>query len=606
MLNNENRQLFGDQVRDHVSKLNDLMGRGSGDRIDPEAVRKSCFAGRLLEGSTRMLGLLGWSRSLTLLRELLERSAAAGRPWDEHISQIVSEILEAEEQAIDSLLADGEGGVEDDRFGGFSQELEFLLAEPFEPAPGERAETVRIETPAAAAEGRREDEQTAADEAIEGTASCERPVEAEDGRGPRMENGRIGCEIPAAETDPPAASEENGAPDPLEQALFHADGATDPMPPANEFATISRLQGSLCLINDRLEECLLEACGSDGAVRDLEMAIGECEFFISMLSGMLGRIGESRKPLRSKVSSAIVMDGLRDFLEVHKRIRNWKAELQTRTDEFSLDCAVATDLAVILEGCVYDICATTERAPRGPVSVKVDVSASGTWLTAHIYDDGGSYLSDSEIDRDDAMAYYQGLRQARPLLGKRGGLLWVEPGGEGGERFRFTFPRTTVLTDYHLLDAAGMTFAVQRQSVESVLRRTGIALCSDGGLRYLEHGGRTIPVCSIGELAADEIASGDEGDHIVVVGTAEKRLGICSNGPGHKIEGLIEQVTDDRWGALSKRLLHMGEKEYPVLDIDLLLERYAVIQGLVGDDGQTGSWSGVEEPEMDNETVSRA
>ncbi|MDD3642479.1 MAG: hypothetical protein PHQ19_03340, partial [Candidatus Krumholzibacteria bacterium] len=284
---------------------------------------------------------------------------------------------------------------------------------------------------------------------------------------------------------------------------------------------------------------------------------------------------------------------------------NWKAKLQMRTDEFSLDCAVATDLAVILESCVYDVCTMAERTSRGPVSVKIDVSSAGTWLTVHLYDDAGSYLSDSEIDRDDAMAYYQGLLRVRPLLCRRGGLLWVEPGGEGGERFRFTFPRTTVLTDYHLIDAAGRTFAVQKQSVESVIPLSQGVVNSDGGLRYLQLAGKRIPVCSMDELAADEIASDEEGDHIVIVGVAEKRLGICSNGQGHKVEGLVEQVTDDGWASLSRCLLHMGEREYPVLDVDLLLERYAVIQGLVGEEGEALSWTGEGEPDAE-ETVSRA
>lgn len=600
MLNNENRQLFGDQVRDHISKLNDLMDFGSGERIQASTVQKSCFAGRLLEGSTRMLGLVGWSGSLTLLRELLEKAAAAGRPWDEHVSQIVSEILEAEEQAVEALLAGETEDVEDDRFEGFSRELQLLISEPFEAAP-EPVETVRIEAPApsgavdgGAAPAPIEEEMDIPEEAdLEEAAAARRPAEPEP---------------PSTGPEPLEVQPEEATPDEesLEEALFPHATASAPVMPANEFATISRLQGSLCLINDRLEECLLEACGSDGAIRDLEIAIGECEFFISMLSGMLGRIGENRKPLRSKVSSAIVMDGLEDFLQVHKRIRNWKAILQTRTDEFSLDCEVATDLAVILENCIYDVCTMAERTSRGMVNIKIDVSSSGTWLTVRLFDDAGSYMSDSEVERDDALAYYQGLLRARPLLSRRGGLLWVEPGGEGGERFRFTFPRTTVLTDYHLIDAAGRTFAVQKQSVDSVLQMSRKILSEDGGLKYLTAAGKRIPVCAMDELAADELSSDDGGDHIVVVGVAEKRLGICSNGQGHKVEGLIEQVTDDGWASLSRRLLHMGEREYPVLDIDLLLERYAVIQGLVGEEEETGSWADTGEPEVEEETVSRA
>ncbi|MDD3643269.1 MAG: hypothetical protein PHQ19_07410, partial [Candidatus Krumholzibacteria bacterium] len=328
MLNSENRQLFGDQVRDHIAKLNDLMERGSGEQIRAATVQKSCFAGRLLEGSTRMLGLGGWSRSLTLLRELLERAATIRRPWDEQLSQIVSEILEAEEQAVEAILSEGTEGVEDDRFEGFSQELELLISEPFAEAPGETEESVRIEVPAPTGDAGEPEEETAGtrDEPVERVSpETGEPDGSEgDAGGYRGEPGNQDAAIPEASPVHVRSGLESAEEESLEEALFPRAAEATSVMPANEFATISRLQGSLCLINDRLEECLLEACGSDSAVRDLEIAIGECEFFISMLSGMLGRIGENRKPLRSKVSSGIVMDSLKDFLEVHKRIRNWK------------------------------------------------------------------------------------------------------------------------------------------------------------------------------------------------------------------------------------------------------------------------------------------
>ena len=71
MLSSENRQLFGEQVNDHIAKLNDLMGLSCGQPLDRTPVEKATFAGRLLEGSTRMLALDEWCRTLTMFRELL-------------------------------------------------------------------------------------------------------------------------------------------------------------------------------------------------------------------------------------------------------------------------------------------------------------------------------------------------------------------------------------------------------------------------------------------------------------------------------------------------------------------------------------------------------
>jgi hypothetical protein len=188
------------------------------------------------------------------------------------------------------------------------------------------------------------------------------------------------------------------------------------------------------------------------------------------------------------------------------------------------------------------------------------------------------------------MAYYHGLLQARSLLSKWKALLWVEPGDGSGDRFRFTFPRTSVITDYHLIDSSGMALAVPRHSVDDVVPASGVHIDSDQGGSSALYCGSRIPVCRIDELAADELNAGGAGDHMIVLGLAEKRIGIMSDGPGRKVEGLIEQVTENGWASLSRRLLHIGEKEFPVLDVQLVLDRSGLVQGYEEDAGETGSW----------------
>lgn len=546
MLSSENRQLFGEQVNDHITKLNDLMGLACDQPLDRIPVEKACFAGRLLEGSTRMLGLDEWCRTLTMFRDLLEKSLAAGRHWDEQVSQIVSEILETEEQAVTDIIADEEEEIDLTHFGGLQQEIELVLSEPFEnldPAPSEPG--VRIENDSS---------------------------EEED----------IFFELPGR--DESSGSEEAV----LQEQVFESGGSGGRE--KESFATIARLHDSLKKIDYRLEECLSDGNRGDAGVRDLELAIGESEFFMAMLGSMLSRLGDNRKTFRSKVSSSTVMDGLKDFIGVQSRMRNWKTELRTRTGDFSLEREAATDLAVILENCVFDICRMSERSNRRDVSVKIDVSSEGSYLTAKVFDDASDYLSDSEIDRDDAMAYYHGLLQARGLLRKWGALLWVEPGEGSEDRFRFTFPRTSVITDYHLIDAGGMTFAVPKHGVDGVIDLGHVRIDSDQGGRSVTYGGSRIPVCRIDELAADELRAGAEGDHLVVLGLAEKRIGIMSDGPGRKVEGLIEQITENSWASLSRCLLHIGEREFPVLDFQLMIDRYSMVQGLEDEEGGTGSW----------------
>jgi len=130
ILKEENRRLFGEQVNDHIEKLNDLMSLTSGTVFNENAIRRACLATRLLEGSTRMLGLDGWSRTLRMFRELLEKSAGSGRCWDEQLSQIVSEVLETEEQMAAEIFA---GELEEigrsDTFNGLQREIECIAGE---------------------------------------------------------------------------------------------------------------------------------------------------------------------------------------------------------------------------------------------------------------------------------------------------------------------------------------------------------------------------------------------------------------------------------------------------------------------------------------------
>jgi hypothetical protein len=544
MLSSENRQLFGEQVSDHIAKLNDMMGLACGQPLDRTSVEKACFAGRLLEGSTRMLGLEEWCLTLAMFRDLMEKSLASGRHWDEHLSQIVSELLESEEVAVAEIVADDEGDIDITHFGGLHEEIELVLSEPFD-----RVE----ETP-------------------------EKP-------GIRLEKPEGGTEEPLFEM-PAWEKDGKDVAGRIERPV--SDIGSDRR--AEGFATIARLHDSLKKIDYRLEECLSEGNRGDAGIRDLELAIGESEFFMAMLGSMLGRLGENRKTFRSKVSSSTVMDGLKDFIGVQSRMRNWKTELRTRTDDFSLEREAATDLAIILENCVFDICRMSERDSRRDVSVKIDISSEGSYLTARLFDDASDYLSDSEIDRDDAMAYYHGLLQARGLLRKWGALLWVEPGEGSEDRFRFTFPRTSVITDYHLIDTGGMSFAVPKHGVDGIVDLSSVRIDGDQGSRSVMYVGSRIPVCRIDELAADELRACSDGDHVVILGLAEKRIGIMSDGPGRKVEGLIEQITENGWASLSRRLLHIGEREFPVLDVQLVIDRYGWVLGLEDEKGETGSW----------------
>ncbi|RKZ08830.1 hypothetical protein DRQ05_00835, partial [bacterium] len=141
----ENKRLFSEQVADHIEKLNDLMGMSSGAHFEESPIERANLATKLLEGSTRMLGLDSWSKTLTMLRELLEGALRDGRVWDDKLSQIVSEILETEEQMVAEILTGEIDSINNsDHFSGLQREIEYLGNEEF--SSGQVHDTPRVET----------------------------------------------------------------------------------------------------------------------------------------------------------------------------------------------------------------------------------------------------------------------------------------------------------------------------------------------------------------------------------------------------------------------------------------------------------------------------
>jgi hypothetical protein len=280
VLSNENRQLFGQQVNDHIEKLTELLTQASGQVFDDQKAQKACLATRLLEGSTKMLGLVGWSRTLELFGQLIDRSVTCGRAWDENLSQIVSEVLETEEQAVAEIVA---GEIEEmdrhEQFCGLQREIETLLEEHqhvFENV------TVPEKTPVF--------------------------IEAV----PRQESTSTGLE------------------------------------------TLERLFRSLRVVKDRLSGYIDHPDNASGAVRDLEHALGESEFFMGVIGDTLRRLRDGERPFRSMVAIDAVLDGVRDFFNLHGRLRGWNATLEARAGDFSLEREAAVDLAAVLESCLYD------------------------------------------------------------------------------------------------------------------------------------------------------------------------------------------------------------------------------------------------------------
>ncbi len=507
MLKSENKKLFGDQVNDHIEKLNALMGTTSGEAIDRDRAERVGFSTKLLEGSTRMLGLDDWSHTLGMFIKLLERTLGAGGRWDERLSQIVSEILETEEQMVAEIL---EGSVEfpvnTERFEGLKCEIEVLLAEPF----GE-----------------------------------------EDG---------IGQSVALSEPVPATLNTE-----------------IDNRPSA--FSTLEYLLESLNEMRDGFNKLLDGGTALDDELEDLEHNFGRSEFYFALVGDVIRRLGDRSRPFVPKVGSAVLLDGIQDFFDLHSTMRGWNANLEIGCDNFTVEQTSAVVLVSILESCLFDICNMYGERKDFQLEVRLEIINRDSYLDLVIADNGPDFLSDSRIDRDDAVAFYPGLRKIRGQLEECGGLLWIEPGGGKDGRFKFTFPHSIDSTRYIIFSSAGNRFAVPAHLVEGLYEAGQVIEPTGESRRHLVIGGKRIPVCRLDEIAAEEVDRGSDGGQIVVIGLAERRFGIYSDVEGQSVEGVPDQLVDGNWASVSRHFLHIGETESPVIDARLMQQKYDYLQG---------------------------
>lgn len=532
-LSESNKLLFNEQVRDHIDKLNGLMTFASGKVIEAGSIRRVCLATKLLEGSTSMLGLEAWSGTLAMFRELLDMSIRSSRCWDEQLSQIVSEVLETEEQVITEVLESD--GPEIDVSGGFDglkKEMEFLLSECEKSGPAE-------------------------------------PVEQKVGILGNCEQAEPDCEKQIGNNY------------------------------LESFSTLDRLIDSLNGVRDRFSMYLEDPERRSDIVKNLELAFGESEFFIDLIGDILSRLGDVDRRFLSKVSSGTVLDGVQDFFYLHKKIKEWNAEFVSEADDFSLDRDAASALAVILEGCLFDVCKLSGADQKADLQANVDIRSMGSYLLAKIVDNYSNYLCDSELDMEDVVAFYPSLRSIRSLLEKWGGMLWVEPDTKSGERFRFTLPITGEKTQYLILPASGGRFAIPGHSVECVLSSAEAPVKEDARGSFLMMSGTRIPVYGLEDLAPEEIKTDSERSFVMIVGVAEKRAGIYTDDEGERVDGIIDQVTEGEWSSLMREVLNVGEEEYPILDVRLVLKRIGFLQGF--DDNLEEAGTFVEEEEGEDE-----
>lgn len=378
------------------------------------------------------------------------------------------------------------------------------------------------------------------------------------------------------------------------EEVFINENNQKPGPPVNDrtYSIMDGLTKSVNSIQDHLSDYLVKSTMREEIVKRLEADFGECEFFVSLISNIVTELGEDGKQFCSRVSSKVVSDGLNDFFAFYQQAEGWKAELKVSSDDFYMDRKLASHLVFILGKCVYGICSRYKNDSELKLSVEVETESKDYYLVVNVKDNAPDFLSDSELDREDAVAFYKGLLEVKNLLEKIGGLLWVEPDGGERARFRFTHLMTRREGEYCIINASGKEVAILSCNVADILDIDQNQIGGDQAEKYVVVNGTKLPFYSLEELASEKFGSGSTCDKLVVTGLAERRIGILCGGEIKRDICLEEQLIMEDWCDIADQILHVGEREIPVLDAGKILTRADGLRSLGDELKEVGVCSG--------------
>jgi CheY-like chemotaxis protein len=170
---------------------------------------------------------------------------------------------------------------------------------------------------------------------------------------------------------------------------------------------------------------------------------------------------------------------------------------------------------------------------------------------------------------DDVLGCYSGLRRSRPLVESLHGLVQVEPEDLPGCRFRMALPLSTDRPHVSLLRVGRYEIAVASCAVDAVLDTAAVRAAYDVAGAFVEADGMRVPVLHLafllGDVAYDEL----ERQHVVVVGSFERRAALYASDARRSVVGRLMPEAHGPWAGT----LETEAGVYPMLHVGSLLGR---------------------------------
>lgn len=536
----DSTSLFLAQINQHAEALGGLLGGAAQEQINGDLLGRCILSTRMLSKSVALMDLPEWRTVLDPFQSLLELYRDKNLLWDERIADVTSGIIEKED-----ILVAGAGVP--------SNLQEAVSVEELQALSREVSELVRC--------------------AADADAAAEPDL--------MKDSGPKGSSVSAGASRDGAGHERAPETDPEETRASIGGPILD--------KGMAELRRHVDAIGETRTAVDSSALGTDSpALGDLRTRLLVMGFHAFSMERIVGASAGARSvpfvdsltPLRAAIE---------DHTAASSRTRGRSIDLAFSGEDRSIDARLLQPLYVVLQHLVSDVLL---RCGRDDLRIEIGVEEKNGAYHWTLRDNGENFVSDSHVDRDEYLAFYPGLREARKILGDLHSLLWVEPDGTEGTRFAFTVPPT--LQDRCFMVWANAGIAVLSSQLSGLFRIGEIETISDShGERAAADGG-WVPLLRLGQIFSQGPA---DGDRIAVIGSLEKRVAFFVDGDGRPEAGSWKKDSGSAGRGIDAGVVKIGDTRFPLVEANGLLQKYMSIVGAVPEEHVSG---GVDEVVSDS------
>jgi CheY-like chemotaxis protein len=247
-----------------------------------------------------------------------------------------------------------------------------------------------------------------------------------------------------------------------------------------------------------------------------------------------------------------------------------------------IDPRLLPTAGAILQRMITDV---FNRSESDALGVAIDVKEHNKALHWRLTDNGNNFISDSQLDHEDQLAFYPGLKDVRKLLARYHGVLWVESRDEHEVRFEFTLPASKSLDSFVTWGQGAGAFGIRSVQLCNLMVSGEAPRKKDSYGEFLTIDNKRVPLLKLDVFFKDAPSGGN---YLAVIGSLEKRVAFYVPDEGALVEGKTLESGVPVWQGPAHLVAQVGPARIALLDADQILAEFRNVTGELTAEGVSG------------------